>query len=390
MTNTTTYRDNVDLIELDGKKIYLVGTAHISQASVDLAETMIREVQPDSVAVELCDARHHSMKDAEKWKNTDIASVIRSGRAYVLLAQLLLAAFQKKLGNQLKVKPGAEMTRSIEVAEELGCTLILADRDIKITLKRVWASLGLWTLLKVLYSAILSVVQPQKITAEEVERLKSSDALESIMKEFTETFPEVREALISERDVYLAQKIRNAPGETVVAVMGAGHVPGIRRYIHETIDLVPLEVIPRKRLTTKLLACFIPLLIIGLVTYGFLGGDGGTGSKMAWSWIVITGAFTALGGILALAHPVTVVCAVLVSPFTTLNPFLRCGWIAALVEAILRKPRVADMENVIDDVFSLRGWYRNRVSRILLVMILVNLLGLVGSVVGVSVLASYL
>lgn len=389
MVKITSVRPNVDLIEVEDKKIYLVGTAHVSLESVELAEEVIREVKPEAVAVELCPGRFASIRDADRWKNTDIVSVIRSGRSYVLLAQLLLAAFQKKIGKDLKVQPGAEMIKAIEVAEETGAQILLADRDIKVTLRRVWGSLTMKSLMKMSVTALEGVFQPKTITKEEVERLKSSDALEAVLKEFADTFPEVREALITERDRYLAAKIKEGNYSTVVAIIGAGHTPGIREYIGESYDLAPLEIVPPKGHTRKILGIALPTAVLATIGYGlFYSSD--AGAALAWSWIVIVALFTAIGALMARAHPVTMLCAVIASPVTTLNPFLRCGWIAALVEATLRKPRVSDMETVTDDILSIRGWYSNRVRRILLVMILVNLLGLLGSVVGASVVATYL
>lgn len=389
MVKITSLRPNVDLLEIEDKKVYLVGTAHVSEESVQLAEEIIREIQPEAVAVELCPSRFSSIRDADRWKNTDIVSVIRSGRSYVLLAQLLLAAFQKKIGKDLKVQPGAEMVKAIEVAEDTGAAILLADRDIKVTLRRVWASLTWKSLTKMIGTALDGILHPKTITKEEVERLKSSDALEAVLKEFADTFPEVREALITERDRYLAAKMKEGNYRTVVAIIGAGHTPGIRKFIGESYELAPLEVVPPRGATRKVLSIGIPLLVLGTIGYGLLYSSD-TGATLAWSWIVIVAFFTALGALLARAHPLTMLCAVLVSPVTTLNPFLRCGWIAALVEATLRKPRVSDMETVTDDIMSLKGWYGNRVRRILLVMILVNLLGLLGSIVGASIVATYL
>jgi pheromone shutdown-related protein TraB len=245
------------------------------------------------------------------------------------------------------------------------------------------------TLYRLLVTFAEGIASPRTITAEEVERLKSSDALASILAEFSEAFPEVRRTLIDERDQYLAEKIASAPGNTVVAIIGAGHTPGIKRWFGTATDLSALNTLPTKSLARRLLGWGIPLLIATLLVSGFLHSGGETGAKMATTWLIVTAVATGIGAALALAHPITILVSMLVSPFTTLNPFLRAGWIAALVEALLRRPRVSDMETVADDMFSLRSWYRNRVRRILLVLVLVNLFGLLGSLVGVTVLATY-
>jgi len=391
MTEITSIDENVDKIVLGEKTIFLVGTAHISQASVDLAEQVIREHTPDSVAIELCESRHASLLDPERWKNTDIVSVIRSGKAYVLMAQLVLASFQKKLGDQLKIKPGSEMLRSAEVAQELGTTLVLADRDVRTTLKRSWSALGFIGTFRLISSMVFSLFSKQKIEAEEIERLKKSDALEEMMKEFSELLPEVRVALIDERDSYLASKIQEAEGDTVVAIVGAGHVPGIRKKIGTTIDRAALEKIPSPSPFWKIIQWTIPILVIAIFIFGFLGSGIETVASMAWTWFLINGCFGALGSLLALAHPVTILAAFVVSPFTSLNPFVAAGWVAGLVEAIIRKPRVSDLETVAEDISQhFSGIWKNRVTRILLIIALTNLCGTIGTVIGIERITSIL
>lgn len=390
MSEAELVEDNVDRIRLGSREIYLVGTAHISQSSADLAEKIIREIAPHSVAVELCASRHSSLLDPDRWKNTDIVSVVRSGRAYLLMAQLVLAGFQKKLGDQLNIKPGAEMMRALEVADDVDAEMVLADRDVRTTLKRTWASLGFWGGFKLVISMIGSLFSSQKIDEEEIERLKKSDALEEMMREFSDALPGVREALIDERDQYLAQKIKEAPGEKVVAIIGAGHVPGIKRWIHEEIDLSKLNEIPPPRKLTKMIAWIIPLLVLALFAYGFTSAGLEKSLEMAQVWFWINGSLGALGSLLALGHPLTILTAFIVSPFTSLNPFIAGGWVAGLVEAIVRKPRVSDLEALTNDVATLKGIWTNRVSRILLVIALTNLLGTIGTLVGIERMSSLL
>ncbi len=386
----TSIADNLDLIEVDGKQIYLVGTAHISQASVELAEQTIREMNPETVAVELCAPRHASLQDPDRWKNMDVLSVIRQGKAYVLMAQLMLAGFQKKLGNQLDVKPGAEMMKAAEIAKELGTELALVDREIRITLKRTWAALGIWSMLKLIIAMITGLFRSEEIDVNEIERLKSSDALEELMRDFSEALPEVRRALIDERDQYLAAKLRECPGKKIVAIIGAGHIPGIKHWIDKPVDVASLEIIPAARKSTKIIAWLIPLLVCGLIGYGFYGSGIGTGMEMLQAWFLINATFGALGAAFALAHPLTILVAFVVSPFTSLNPMIAAGWVAGVVEAFLRKPRVSDLENIADDVSTLRGVWNNRVSKILLVVALTNLFGTVGTFIGIERIADKL
>jgi len=390
MPETSAATENVDLVRLDSRLIYLIGTAHISKASAELVDQTIRKVRPQTVAVELCQARYQSLKNPERWKNMDIYSVIRAGKAYVLMAQLMLAAFQKKLGDKLGIKPGAEMMAALKTAEELGAQTLLADRDITVTLKRTWAGLSLWSMGKVLVLMLSGLFSKKTFDEAEIERLKRSDALDELMKEFSEKLPEVRTTLIDERDRYLAARIQSAPGPAVVAVVGAGHVQGIKKWLGKEIDTAALEVIPPPNVWLRLAAWFIPVAALGLIVYGFFASGMGTSAGMISSWVWITGCAAALGAAIALAHPLTIICAFITAPFTTLHPLLASGWIAGLVEAWIRKPRVSDLETIADDVTQFSGLWKNRVSKILLIMALTNLFGALGALYGLKVVASLL
>ncbi len=376
------HQDNVDLIRLNGKEIYLVGTAHVSKKSADLAESVIREIQPDTVAVELCQPRYLSLKDPERWKNTNVVEVIRQGRSSLLLVQLILSSFQRRVGKQLGVKPGEEMMRAVEVAEDIGAETVMADREVKITLSRTWSSMGFFSMLKVMGTLIGSLFTEEAVDEDEIERLKSSDVLAETLKDFSKALPEVRTSLIDERDQYLAAKIAAAPGDKVVAVVGAGHVPGILQYIGDAIDVERLETIPPPKKFGKILAWLIPLIILAIFIYGFIHGGAQTSLDMFRDWFLINGVAGALGSALAFAHPLTILAAFVASPFTSLNPTIAGGWVAGLTEAWLRKPRVSDFESLADEVNSLKGFWTNRVTRILLVVILTNLLGTIGTFVG--------
>lgn len=390
MAEITSIKDNVDLVKLDGKSIYLVGTAHISQSSADLAEEVIREVEPDCVAVELCESRYTSLQNPDRWKNMDIVSVIRSGKVYVLMAQLILAGFQKKLGSQLNVKPGAEMMRSLEVAKDIGVPTVLADREIRTTLKRTWSALGFWSMMKVIFAMIAGLFTQEKIDEAEIERLKSADALEELMRDFSEALPEVRRALIDERDQYLAKKIREAPGDKVVAILGAGHIPGIKDWITKDIDLDALEEIPAPKKTGKMISWGIPLLVLSLIGIGFYNAGLEKGIDLFETWFWINAILAGVGATIALAHPITIAAAFIASPFTSLNPAIAAGWVAGLVEAMLRKPRVSDLETIADEISTVRGVWTNRVSRILLIIVLVNLFGSIGTLIGIKEIVSQL
>lgn len=381
----SSYQDNVDLIEWDDRRLYLVGTAHISKASADLAEKIIREITPDAVAVELCGSRFQALRDPNRWKNLDLYTVIRSGKSYVLLSQLILSAFQKRLGNQLNVQPGAEMMRAITVAEDIKAEIILADREVKTTLKRVWSKLSFRTMNQVLAAMATGLFGEHKISEEEVEKLKNSQTLDTLMEEFTKEFPEIREPLITERDKYLAAKMRDTSYKTIVGIVGAGHVPGIKQHITETINVSELEIIPPPSVWKKLILWGIPALVIIIMSILIYRGGVEASGKLLSSWILVTAASALIGTVASLAHPLTILSAIVVAP---LRPFVRTGWVAGLVEALVRKPRVSDLESATDDLSKISGWWKNRVGRIFLVLILTNLASLIGMFIALKVASS--
>ncbi len=374
---------NVDTITLDDRTIYLIGTAHISVQSVELVESTISRVTPDAIAIELCEGRLRSMKDPDRWKNTNIATVVREGRAHVLLAQLLLAAYQRRLGLTLKIKPGAEMIAAVSAAEHLDIPFSLADRDISVTLRRSLASLGIVGFFKLTYAALLGMMQkPREVTQEEIERLKNTDALEEVLREFGAILPDLRRALIDERDMYLAQKIRETPGKRIVAVVGAAHVPGIKHYIHTTSDLTPITIVPPKSLALRIVGWSIPGLIIAGMLWALATSGSETFGRMLTTWLWITGLAGALGAAVVRAHPLTIIASFIAAPIAALHPFLATGWVSGLVEAIVRKPRVRDLETIMDDMSSVRGMLSNRVSRTLLIVASTNLFVMAGMVLG--------
>jgi pheromone shutdown-related protein TraB len=384
MVEITAIEPNVDLLETDGRRFFLVGTAHVSEASADLVEKVIRERQPDTVCIELCDSRYETLTNPDRWKETDLFSVIRSGRAYVLMAQLVLASFQRKLAEEFRIRPGEEMHRAMAVSAEVGAELSLVDREIRTTLKRAWSNAGLGTTLKMVWSLALSLFNREPISEAEIEKLKGSDELTVMMDEFSGALPGVKTALIDERDEYLAAKILASPGKEVVAVVGAGHVPGIKRVFGTPIDIDELETLPPPNRTGRLIGWGVPILLAGLVAAGFFMSGRETGQQMILAWVLANGVAAAAGTIIALAHPLTILAAFLAAPITSLNPTIAAGWVCGLVEAWLRKPRVGDLERVGEDVGTLGGIWRNRVTRILLVVIMANLGSSIGTFVGVG------
>ena len=384
------YSGNVHEILLDGKKILLIGTAHISQSSVDEVNTVINQVQPDTVCIELCSSRYQAMLAKDQWKNMDIFKVIREGKSFLLFANLIMTAFQKRLGSRLGVKPGAEMFEAANVAEKLNSELVLADRDVKITLQRTWRGMPFWGKMKVLGQLLASLFIREEISKEEIEKLKESDALSEAVKMLAEQSPEMKRILIDERDQYMAEKIRQSMGKLIVAVVGAGHVKGLTAELENKHNLAELESVPPTGKAVAWLKWGIPALIIALIVYGFFTVDTDVSIEMIQRWFLINGTLSALGTAAAFGHPITIAAAFVAAPFTSLNPTIAAGWVAGLVEALLRKPQVRDFENLADDITHLRGFWQNNITRILLVVIFANLGSAIGTFVGGFAIATLL
>lgn len=388
MAEIRSIEQNVDEIIDGDRRIILVGTAHVSRASAELVEKVIREYQPDCVSIELCEPRFESLKEPSRWQQTNISEIIRSGRAYVLLTQLLLMSFQKRLADQFDVVPGEEMRRAISVADELNTRIEVIDRDIKITLKRAWSNAGMLSIMRLSLSLVASLFSTEEISEDVIEELKQGDALLAVMSEFGAFLPGVKEVLIDERDQYMAEKLRVGPGKTVVAVVGAGHVPGMKKSFGSKIDIEKLDALPPPNPILKCVVWGIPLLAITLILYGFLGAGVETGKQMVIAWILANGTLSAIGAAIALAHPLTILAAFIAAPITSLNPTIAAGWVAGLVEAILRKPRVVDLENISADVTSLKGFWQNRVTKVLLVVAFANIGSMFGTIIGFGKMAA--
>lgn len=305
----------------------------------------------------------------------------------MLVAQMMLASFQRKIGKELNVTPGQEMMAAAEAAKSIGAKICFADRDVKITMKRTWAALGWIQKTKLILLGPLKLFDNEKIELGEIENLKKADVLEEAMKELSTQFPGVKQALIDERDQFLTEKIRSADGTRIVAVVGAGHVPGIKRHFSDAVDIAALNVLPRPGVWGKVFGWAFLAAFIGLIGYGFVEAGAGVGAEMAVSWIVINAIAAGLGAALALAHPLSILAAAVSAPMTTLHPLLASGWFAGVTEAMIRKPTVADLENVLDDLQSVRGLFSNRVTRIIMITALTNLCGMLGSFIALGKLA---
>jgi pheromone shutdown-related protein TraB len=375
-------QNNKDIhhISIDNKDIFLIGTAHISKASAETVKQFIVEEKPDTVCIELCPSRFQSITNPEKWKNMDIITIIKQKKALLLLVNLILSSFQKRLARQLGLNPGQEMIEAIQAAQDNNIPLVLADRDIQITFTRIWKKLGFFGKIRLFFMLILSIFNEENLSEEEIEKLKSEDVLTAALNDLAISFPRLKNTLIDERDQYLAEKIRNAPGKKIVAVVGAGHIPGIKQEIYKNHDLESLTYIPKSSPWLKWILWSIPIVIIIIVISTFRISPP-SGIDQILQWLIWNGSLAALGTFLAAGHPFSIITAFLAAPITSLNPLLAAGWFAGIVEAMIRKPRVEDFENL-GNITTLGDFFRNRVTKILLIVALANLGSSLGTFIG--------
>ena len=369
---------NVTRLIYGDKEIILVGTAHVSKESAELVRQVIAEETPDSVCVELDEQRYDSIQNPKKWESTDIVKVVKSKKVGFLIANLILSGYQKKLAKKLGTNVGGEMLEAIASAKDINAQLVLADRNIQTTLLRIWRKLSLWEKLKLIFSLTFSFGEDAEITGEDLQELLKEDMLESAISGLRKQFPAVGQILISERDQYLAYKIKNAPGQKIVAVLGGAHVPGVKKEIFKEQDIDSISVIPPKNKISKVAAWIIPALITGLFVYAFIMNIQ-TGLNQLSAWVLWTGLLAALFTALSLGHPLSIITSFIAAPITTLHPMLACGWFAGLVEATIKKPTVQDVQNLQEDIFSLKGVLKNRFLKTLLVVIMSNIGASIGT-----------
>lgn len=387
MINNT---NNIHHLYFDDKEVILLGTAHVSKESARLVAEVVETEKPDTVCVELCESRYQSIRQKDQWQDTDIVKVIKEKKSFLLLSNLLLASFQKRIAEKFDIKPGEEMITAIETGEAVGAEIHLADRDIRVTLSKTWRAMGLWSKIKLLFQIALSVGEIDEIDEQYIEKMKQEDVLQSLLSDVGKSLPILKDILIDERDQYLTHKIRTAPGNKIVAVVGAGHVPGIKRYWNSEINLETLEQIPPKGRTFSILKWIIPTAILSLFFLGFYHGGTNVGTDMITWWVMANGVLAGLGAVVALAHPLTILSSVIAAPMTSLNPMIAAGWVSGLVETFSRKPKVKDFENLSEDITSIKGFWRNKITRILLVVVFTNLGSSLGTFVAIPLMVKVL
>ncbi|RLB73580.1 MAG: TraB family protein [Deltaproteobacteria bacterium] len=390
MTESPTTSNDYTRVLIDDKEIILVGTAHISQDSVDTVIRTIDEILPDTVCVELDTQRYHSLINKKGWESLNLKELIKKKQVPFLLSNLALSSYQKRMGLQTGVKPGAELAAAAQTAEERGMGVELVDRNIRTTLLRVWRKTGLWNKTKVMASLFGSLFEKQELNEEELAKLRESDTLSGMLDEMGKLLPSVKQILVDERDTYMAYHIRNAPGEKILAVVGAAHLPGITRLLQgdkinpETIS--EISIIPTKTTFSKIIPWLIPGIVVALFIGGFFFGNRDQLANAAVAWILANGLFSALGALLALGHPVTILSAFIAAPITSLNPTIGAGFVTGLVQSFIAPPTVHDMEHVGEELMSLKGWWQNRLARVLLVFLFSS----IGSSIGTFVALGWL
>lgn len=373
------------IVERDGVRYTLLGTAHVSQSSVDAVRTAIASGRYDAVGVELDGPRLQALTDPGALAKLDLIQVIRTGRTAMFAANLALAAYQRRLAEQLGIEPGAELKRAVLDARERSLPVELIDREVGLTFKRASHRLGWWNRAKLGGGLLASLFVDEKVADHDIEKLKHGDLLESSFSEFASSSPELYEAVIAERDRYMAARLRESHGQAreVLAVVGAGHLQGMARHLREETRepaaiRQELEAVHKKSEIpwfTIALAAFV----LGGFAWGFYRGGFDVGTDLALSWVLWTGVLGAIGCAVAGGHPLSILTAFVASPVTPLHPALASGTLSALVEAWVRKPTYADFMQLRDDVGTLSGWWRNRVARVLLNFFLTSM----GTAIGV-------
>ncbi len=372
------------------KEIYLVKTAHVSKNSVEDVRKCIEEVNPDAICIELDKDRYDKLKNPNNWRDQDISKIIKEKKVGFLLVNIILASFQRRMAKNMDANSGGEMVEGIKQSEILNVPLVLADRPIKLTFSRIWNNLGLFEKSKLLVSIISSIFDDEELSEEDLASLKQADALESALNEVGKEFPVVKKILVDERDQYLSSKIKNAPGKKVVAIVGAAHAKGIINNLNNDIDTASLEVVNKKKGIGNIIKWAIPILIIAMIVYTLITNKD-VGLSQIKSWILWNGTLSALGTLLALGHPLSIITAFIMAPITSLNPLLAAGWFAGLVEALIRKPKVKDFEDIAQDTSTFKGFWKNRVTRILLVVVFANVFSSIGTIIsGLGIFSTFL
>jgi len=384
VNNSRNYTEDVQIVNKDGREFIIVGTAHISRQSANLVKEVIETERPDTVCVELDEKRYKSLSEKKRWESLDLKTIIREKQLSTLIMNLVLASYQKKLGEKLGVEPGSELLQATQTATELDLPIELCDREVRITLRRAWHSMSFWQKLKFLTSGLAGLFEKQELNEEKLAELRSKDVLSEMMEELGKAMPVLKRVLIDERDTYLAEKTKMASGNKIVTVVGAGHVNGIIKHLKDDrkVNLSDIEKIPPSKHIVKIIGWGIPTIIVASILFiGYSKGLAEAGDNAIY-WFLANGIPSGLGAVIALAHPLTILTAFLAAPFTSLTPVIGAGYVAAFVQAYYQPPLVKEIQNVISDFGNLANWWKNKLLRVFLVFILTSLGSVIGTYVG--------
>jgi pheromone shutdown-related protein TraB len=378
------YSDEVEHLTIGERELFLVGTAHVSKESVNLVKQVIASELPDCVCVELDTKRYKALSGRKRWEALDLKEIVRKKQLSTLLVNLILSSYQKKLGMQLGVIPGLELLEATREAEKHAIPVSLCDRDVRVTLRRAWHETSFLKKGYLLATLLVSLFDKTEITEEKLEQLKKKDVLSELMSELGEAMPELKKVLIDERDIYLAEKIKMSAGKKLVAVVGAGHVEGIKKRIQEdNSSILPsISTFPPVTSLFKTLGWSIPLLIIGsLIAIGIQKGSTAAGANLLY-WILANAIPSAIGAMLAWAHPLTIASAFAAAPITSLTPVIGAGYVTAFVQVMVRPPVVREFETVTEDMSTFTGWWKNKLLRVFLAFLLPGLGSMIGTWIG--------
>jgi len=367
----TTYKD---------KEIYLVKTAHVSKNSVEDVRKCVDEVNPDCIAIELDEERYNKLMNPGKWENTDIVSIIKEHKVGFLLVNIILSSFQRRMATNMNSTSGAEMLEGAQIAKDKNLELVLADRSIRTTFSRIWRKLGGKEKGKLLATIISSLFEKEELSEEDIQNLKEADALEAALKDVAKEFPIMKTILVDERDAYLAQKIKSAKGNKIVAIVGAAHANGIINHLNEDVNLNELEDTTKKKGIGFVIGWAIPIIIIGLIIATIIINKD-SGLEQIKIWILWNGTLSAFGVLLALGHPLSILTAFVAAPITSLNPLLAAGWFAGIVQAMISKPKVSDLQNLGEDTNTIKGFWKNRLTKVLLVVVFANVFSSIATII---------
>jgi len=384
----TENKDIIKTVQISGSTITLLGTAHVSKESVVLVEEKIMSGEFDCIAVELCPARYENLVNQSWWKNLNIFEIFKKKKASLLLINLALSAYQKRLADKVGIEAGKEMIRATELAREKNIRLEVIDRDISTTLHRLVTEVSFWQKIKIFSGLVVGIFVGEDVDHEQIESLKKGDMLHSVIEEFGESLPEIKRVLIDERDEFMTGKLallaasENAP-KNILAMVGAGHLIGMEPAFKNPAGqsrIDELSIKPPSSRVGYFIGWAICAFILGMFYVGYQQSPE-LGWSLVMTWVVINGGLSALGAALAFAHPLSVLTAFLAAPLTSLNPTIGAGVVVGLVESYLRKPKVTDFERLREDIASFPMWWKNGVVRVLLVFFFAN----VGSAVGTYV-----